>query len=120
MLMIRDGAVDLATRRGLQPDLKRWESREVTMKIIRNATQRPLRVPLPQGKVLHLGPKQTGKVGDHLEHPPLKKMIDAGEIEVVGDGRQEEGGPQPPSGETARGSTHGHAPNRIVHPSGDR
>lgn len=90
------------------------------MKIIRNATQRPLRVPLPRGKFLHLGPKQTGKVSGDLEHPPLKKLIEAGEIEVVGEGRHEETGSPAPAAESARGTTHGHTPTRIVHPSGDR
>ncbi len=53
------------------------------MKTIVNKTSGPLRVPLPQGKVLHLGPKQTGHVAVHdADHPPLKKLIEAGQLEV--------------------------------------
>jgi len=51
---------------------------------IRNKTKRPLRVLLPAGKKLHLGPGGTGQVVPKaLEHPPLKKLIEAGEIEVL-------------------------------------
>lgn len=89
------------------------------MKTVRNKTSRPLRVPLPQGKVLHLGPRQTGQVG-HLDHPPLKKMIDAGDLEVVEDGgRGNRGGPAGSSG-SSHSSTHGHVPTKVIHPSGDR
>lgn len=90
------------------------------MKIIRNQTHRPLRVPLPHGKVLHLGPKRTAEIADYLDHPPLKKMIDAGEIEVVGDGRRDGRGPHGGDSDGGHASTHGHAPTKIVHPSGDR
>ena len=57
------------------------------MKEIRNKTRVPLRVPLPQGKTLHLGPLQNGEVGANaLEHPPFKKLVDDGKIEILGDG----------------------------------
>jgi hypothetical protein len=88
------------------------------MTTIRNATHRPLRVPLPQGKTLHLGPNQTGKVGDHLDHPPLKKLLDAGEIEVVAEAGR--AGGATPSGSEGHASPHGHVPTKVVHPSGDR
>lgn len=90
------------------------------MTTIRNKTSRPLRVPLPQGKVLHLGPKQSGQIAGHQDHPPLKKMLDAGEIELVDDGgRGTKGGPAARPG-SPHASTHGHVPTKIVHPSGDR
>lgn len=62
-------------------------------------------MPLPKGKKLRLGPFQIGQVTPKaLEHPPLKKLIEAGEIELTGDGQQHgesKGGPQaPPSGRT--------------------
>lgn len=57
------------------------------MKVIRNTTTRPLRVPLPQGKTLHLGPRKQGEVtGPTLDHPPFQEMVEAGEIEVIGEG----------------------------------
>jgi len=60
------------------------------MKDIRNKTHEPLRVPLPQGKTLHLGPLQTGEVGANaLDHPPFKKLVDDGKVEVLGEGEPE-------------------------------
>lgn len=53
-------------------------------KEIRNKTAGALKVPLPHGKALHLGPNQTGHVSHHdLDHPPLKKLIDAGTLEIA-------------------------------------
>ena len=59
------------------------------MSSIHNKTNRPLVVPLPGGKKLRLGPLQTGQVTPKaLEHPPLKKLIEAGELELTDGGRQ--------------------------------
>jgi len=63
------------------------------MPSIHNTTKRPLAISLPGGKKLRLGPRQTGQVAPKaLEHPPLKKMIEAGEVEVADEGRQSGGG----------------------------
>jgi hypothetical protein len=52
-------------------------------KTIVNKTVKALRVPLPHGKVLHLGPKQSGQISIHdADHPPLQKLVAAGELEV--------------------------------------
>jgi len=60
------------------------------MKEIRNTTHEPLRVPLPQGKVLHLGPLHTGQVpATALDHLPFKQMVESGRLEIVGDGTPE-------------------------------
>ncbi|MDX1632894.1 MAG: hypothetical protein R3234_13570 [Thermoanaerobaculia bacterium] len=75
------------------------------MKEIKNTTNRPLRVPLPQGKTLHLGPRHTGEVAaSALEHPPFQEMVESGEVEVLGEGDpesrhpfKEETGPAEPS-----------------------
>jgi hypothetical protein len=49
-----------------------------------NKTAGALKVPLPRGKALHLGPHQTGHISHHdLDHPPLKKLIEAGSVEIV-------------------------------------
>ncbi len=57
------------------------------MKEIRNTTPRPLRVPLPQGKTLHLGPRNKGQVTPQaLEHPPFQKLVEDGHVEVLGEG----------------------------------
>jgi len=51
---------------------------------IRNTTKRPLRISLPGGKRLHLGPLATGQVAPKaVDSPKLKELIDAGDIEVV-------------------------------------
>jgi len=89
------------------------------MTAVRNKTQRPLSVPLPGGKTLHLGPGKTGQVSAKaVEHPGLKKLVDAGEIEVVGqEPRSAAGARADPSG---RASKHGHASSSGTRRSGDR
>lgn len=88
------------------------------MKTIKNTTPRPLRVPLPRGGLLHLGPKQTGEVTPGaLEHPPFKKLVEGGAIEVIGDG--ERGLPHPVKKEQATGQSRGHTTSAIKQ-SGDR
>lgn len=87
---------------------------------ITNKTAKPLSVPLPGGKKLFLGPKKTGQVtAKALEHPPLKKLIEAGDVETS------EGGPQVKGGSGAKGgglkgggSTHGGS--GAMRQSGDR
>jgi hypothetical protein len=88
------------------------------MTTISNKTQRPLSVPLPGGRFLHLGPGRSGEIAAKAsEHPQLKKLIDAGEIEIVGEG------PRPTDGgrEGKRGRTYmGHASGSGSRRSGDR
>ncbi len=68
---------------------------------IKNTLSRPLRVPLPGGKKLHLGPGHIGQISPKAaDHPPLKAMIEAGEIEVLDGGRKGSGG-----GGTGKGSS---------------
>ncbi len=56
------------------------------MKIVLNKTSAPIKVPLPRGKVLHLGPHKSGKIAHQdLDHPPLKHMIEAKTIEIEDD-----------------------------------
>ncbi len=53
------------------------------MATIVNKTHGPLRVALPRGKTLHLGPGQTGQIANQdLEHTAVKRLIDAGKIEA--------------------------------------
>jgi hypothetical protein len=59
-------------------------------KEIRNKTAGAIKVPLPHGKALHLGPHQTGHISHHdLDHPPLKELLDAGTVEVADDEENE-------------------------------
>ena len=53
------------------------------MKTIENKTLRPIKVPLPGGKSLRLGPKQSGQVRDAAgDHPAVKRMVEAETIAV--------------------------------------
>jgi len=53
------------------------------MMTIENKTLRPIKVPLPGGKSLRLGPKQSGQVRDGSEkHGAVVRMVEAGTIEV--------------------------------------
>ncbi len=87
---------------------------------IRNTTKRPLKVPLPGGKRLFLGPGASGQIaGKAIDHPPLKALVDSGEIVVVDGGRAKNTGNAGPAkgGPTAQpGSGGGAGPRR----SGDR
>ena len=54
------------------------------MRAIKNKTRRPLVVPLPRGKKLHLGPGKTGQIAaEAVNHAGLVKLADAGEIEIL-------------------------------------
>jgi len=92
------------------------------MKTIVNKTVLPVRVPLPGGKVLHLGPKKTGQIADGAaEHPALVKLIEAGTIELQGEGGEAGAGDAAAGGEGAPGeSTHGKAKSSVMHRRGQR
>ena len=54
---------------------------------ITNKTRKPLSLPLPGGKRLFLGPGKTGQVSPKaLEHPPLAKLLEAGDVETTDGG----------------------------------
>jgi len=89
------------------------------MTVVSNKTQRPLSVPLPGGKTLHLGPGKTGQISAKaVEDPRLKKLVDAGEIEIVGEDPRLTGGPG--GGKRRRTSMHGHTSGSGIRRSGDR
>ena len=87
------------------------------MKTILNKTPRPLRIRLPRGKTLHLGPSKTGQISDDaLSREAVQQMLRAGDIEVVGEEHSQGAtGPQ-----AVQEATHGHHPTTRVHPKGDR
>ena len=89
------------------------------MKAIRNTTQEPLRVPLGGGRVLHLGPGQTGQIADEaLKSRGVRRLIDAGAVTVAG-GEERPGefaGDQGAPREFSQGHVH---PTKIF-PSGNR
>ena len=89
------------------------------MKTIHNKTQEPLRVALGGGRVLHLGPGQTGQIADDaLESKAVKRLIASGAVTVDGSpGRPGEFGEDHGA---PREKSHGHAHAGKVFPSGDR
>ena len=59
------------------------------MEII-NKTKRPLKIPLPGGKKLFLVPGKPGQISPKAaDHPPLVKMVEAGEVELVDSGKSQ-------------------------------
>lgn len=90
------------------------------MLTIRNTTSRPLRVPLPRGKTLHLGPRKDGEIAANArEHPPLAALLEKGEIEIIAEAAHADLGH--PSGGGGPVSTHGHAQGSLsAHHRGER
>jgi len=90
------------------------------VKIISNKTQLPIKIPLPGGKFLHLGPLKTAEIAEHAaERPAIQKLIKAGEIEILGEGAHPHGGPDVTGG-APREAKHGHPQNTLVRPKGNR
>jgi hypothetical protein len=59
------------------------------VKTVVNKTRSPLKVLLPQGKLLRLGPDSSGRIRDEdVEHAPVKKLIASGAIEIVAAGTE--------------------------------
>jgi hypothetical protein len=90
------------------------------MKIVRNLTVAPLRVPLPQGKTLHLGPRKEGRISTHdVDHPGVVRLVEEGKLEIV---REAQDAATTRHGRDERGHTdaHGHAPGPPAEEYGDR
>jgi hypothetical protein len=89
------------------------------VKVVANKTVKPLSIPLPRGKTLHLGPRKTAQIASSAaEHPQVKKLIAAGEIEIADEAPRPAGGVG--GGRVGRSSIHGHASGGRSHRSGDR
>jgi hypothetical protein len=89
------------------------------MKTVTNRTQAPLKLPLPRGKTLHLGPGKAGQIRDEdAEHPPLKKLSEAGSIGITDAQHQEGGGAT--GGSSSRGTGGGLGRSGVRHRQGDR
>ena len=90
------------------------------MKVISNKTRKPIKVPLPGGKFLHLGPAKTGQISDRAsEQPSVQRLAKAGDVEILGEGEsQQQGGAG--KGGAAHAATHGHIPGKVFRPKGDR
>ena len=91
------------------------------MKTVRNTTQLPVRVPLPGGKTLHLGPAKTGQISDQAaEGRGVLRLIEQGTIELLGGDGRSGGESQDNSGSPAQDSRHGHSRPTGVSRRGDR
>jgi hypothetical protein len=89
-----------------------------TVKEIRNKTTEPIRIPLPGGKVLHLGPAKVAQIADNAtEHAALQRLVKAGSIEILGEGERPEGGGD--AGNVPE-ETHGHAKTTFHRGQGER
>ena len=89
------------------------------MRAVTNKTNKPLAVPLPRGKILRLGPRKTGQISsDDIDHPPLKKLAAAGEIEIHEEGHAPLAGGG--SGPVGSGGAAGHTTTTGGRRSGDR
>lgn len=83
-----------------------------------NKSNRPLVVPLPGGKKLHLGFRATGQIPNGAEdHPPVKKLLDAGDIVLAGASSH---GPRGPAPSDEDGAPQVKAPNKYLPRSGER
>lgn len=88
------------------------------MKEILNKTARPLRVPLPHGKVLHLGPRTVAQISDSAaELASVQKLIEDGAIEIVGEGERTPGVDKSDPGSER---TYGRSKTPIRRDHGDR
>ena len=89
------------------------------MAAVTNKTGKPLSIPLPRGKTLHLGPRKTAQISSHdIEHPALKKLVEAGAIDMVEEGSGSPGGVG--GGPHGRAPAPGHTAGRGARRSGDR
>jgi len=90
------------------------------MKTVINKTRKPLRIRLPGGKTLFLGATRRGQVRDEaLEHPPVKRLLETGDIEVSDDSRPSHGSSE--SGALpGSGSGESHVGGRANQTGGDR
>jgi hypothetical protein len=86
---------------------------------VNNKTRKPLNVPLPGGRTLHLGPGKTGQISSNaVEHAGLKQLVDAGEIEILDESPRSTDGPG--GSKNRRTSIHGHTSGSAIRRSGDR
>lgn len=53
------------------------------MTTVKNLSATPLRIPLPGGKTLHIGPGQSASVRDSAaDHPALRRLCEDGRLEL--------------------------------------
>ena len=91
------------------------------MRTVRNVTQLPVRVPLPGGKTLHLGPGKTGQISDQAaDGKPVQRLVEQGTIELLGGADRSSGDGSGPSGSQPQESAHGRSRPKGISRRGDR
>ena len=89
------------------------------MKTVTNKTHGPLKVPLPRGKSLRLGPLQSGQISHNdVDHEPLQRLVEGGDLEVLDD--KSNAHLEHEHGKGPRASTQGHHPATAARSTGDR
>jgi hypothetical protein len=89
------------------------------MPTVSNKTQKPLSIPLPGGKTLHLSPGKTGQITARaMENARLKTLVEAGEIEIVSDDARPTGAAG--GDKRGRASFYGPTSSSGIRRSGDR
>jgi hypothetical protein len=85
---------------------------------ITNKSRKPLSVPLPGGKKLFLSPGKTGQVNDKaIDHPPLVKLLESGDLSKSGGGSN----PKTAGGDSSASSSGSrHGGSGAMRQSGDR
>ena len=89
------------------------------MKTVVNKSRRPLKIRLSRGRVLHLGPGKEGQIVTHdAERESIKKLVEAGELEIFDEAAQAAG--HAGGGNAANPDSHGHHPSVSGKRRGDR
>ena len=89
------------------------------MATITNKTLKPLSVPLPGGKKLRLGPLKSGEISvKAIDHPPVQKLIETGDVEIVGPTQKPRRGGGGGKGSPPASGAHGHGSG--IRQTGDR
>lgn len=89
------------------------------MAIITNKTRKSLSVALPGGKKLRLGPLKSGEISPKgIAHPPVQKLVEAGEVEIFGPEPKPKGAGR--GGKDTRRSSGGRGRGAGIRQTGDR
>ena len=89
------------------------------MATITNKTSRPLNVPLPGGKKLHLGPLKSGEIAPKaIDHPAVQRLVEAGDVEI--DTTAARGRAAADGGKAAPAATGGPGHAGVIRRTGER
>tara|TARA_R110002072_G_scaffold217365_2_gene375081 strand:+ start:128150 stop:128671 length:522 start_codon:yes stop_codon:yes gene_type:complete len=106
-----------ATCRRRQAGYLAWQSTRTQMEIT-NKTRRPIKVPLPEGKKLFLGPGKSGQVhAKAANHPPVKELLEAGDLELGDDDKKR---PASSDGSSSPSGNQNSGPTGNIRRTGDR